>query len=534
MLGLGWKMAIGVSAGRFAAAAIFGVAEFAAVMAMSMLLAEPVTAQLFDDRFPWLQQRPFFGPNPEAPKAPVVDYSRAPPPKKSESVPLTSVVVLGDSMADWLAYGLETAAVESPDIGIARKHRTLSGLIRQEVRHDPRGEHPDWPTAAREILAAEKANYVVMMIGLNDRRPIRERSVAREPSPQGATATQPSTPQSAVPERPKSKEEGASSEDPPPVAEAPSPPPEPVKPGTAAHEFRSEKWAELYIKRIDETIAALKSKNVPVFWVGLPPIRGTKSSGDVSYLNDLYRSRAEKAGITYIDVWDGFVDEAGRFVTYGPDFEGQTRRLRTGDGVYFTQAGARKLAHFVEREIQRSMMTRATPVALPVPDEPTPQTPVARPGNSVARPLAGPVVPLTAVGEADELVGAGGARQSVTDAVAVRVLVKGEPMPAPAGRADDFAWPRRAVAPVGADPVVASTNIPMTPMRSEERPASAAPAGSVATLPVRPGASRPSVAGANQTGLRPPAPIGQQQARPDPRRYVPPPRQPFFFPFFGR
>ena len=30
-------------------------------------------------------------------------------------------------------------------------------------------------------------------------------------------------------------------------------------------------------------------------------------------------------------------------------------------------------------------------------------------------------------------------------------------MPAPAGRADDFAWPRRTVAPVGADPVVATT-----------------------------------------------------------------------------
>ena len=32
-----------------------------------------------------------------------------------------------------------------------------------------------------------------------------------------------------------------------------------------------------------------------------------------------------KAGITYVDVWDGFVDEAGRFVLKGPDFEGQPR-----------------------------------------------------------------------------------------------------------------------------------------------------------------------------------------------------------------
>jgi len=57
----------------------------------------------------------------------------------------------------------------------------------------------------------------------------------------------------------------------------------------------------------------------------------------------------DKAGIVYVDVWDGFVDEDGRFAQSGPDFEGQTRRLRAGDGVHFTQAGARKLAHFVER-----------------------------------------------------------------------------------------------------------------------------------------------------------------------------------------
>ena len=62
-------------------------------------------------------------------------------------------------------------------------------------------------------------------------------------------------------------------------------------------EFRSDKWAEVYSKRIDETIAALKSKGVPVFWVGLPSIRGTKSTADAVYLNDLYRARAERAGV---------------------------------------------------------------------------------------------------------------------------------------------------------------------------------------------------------------------------------------------
>src|SRR6202023_1176301 len=126
-----------------------------------------------------------------------------------------------------------------------------------------------------------------------------------------------------------------------------------------------------------------------------------KISADLSYLNDLYRSRAEKAGITYIDTWDGFVDEAGRFVTQGPDFEGQTRRLRAGDGVHFTEAGARKLAHYVEREIQRALMANASPVTLPTVEEQpaASQAPATRPGAAIARPLAGPVMPLTAPAE---------------------------------------------------------------------------------------------------------------------------------------
>ena len=77
----------------------------------------------------------------------------------------------------------------------------------------------------------------------------------------------------------------------------------------ATYEFRTDKWAEAYGKRIDEMIAALKSKGAPVLWVGLPSIRGQRATSDETYLDDLYRTRAEKAGIAYVNVWDGFVDE---------------------------------------------------------------------------------------------------------------------------------------------------------------------------------------------------------------------------------
>jgi hypothetical protein len=487
----------------------------------------------------------FGNPNEQRPAPVVENNSKAPPPPKKAAdaaAPLTSVVVLGDSMADWLAYGLEQAAAESPDIGILRRHRTYSGLIRLEVKNDPRGEYPDWPPAARDILNADKPSFVVVMIGLNDRRPIRDKAPA--PAKPNAPGTSPSQ-QAAPADKSQPKDAEKEPDDAPAEPQVATVEPHERAPaGMVNYEFRSDKWTELYIKRIDDLIAVLKAKNVPVFWVGLPPVRNPKISADLSYLNDLYRSRAEKAGITYIDTWDGFVDEQGRFVMRGPDFEGQIRPLRSGDGNHFTQAGARKLAHYVEREIQRALMTHATPVSLPV-DEPAPQATAPtppKPGTAViARPLAGPVMPLTTAAEADELLGGASARQAAPDPIAQRVLVRGEPNRVPVGRADDFAWPRRAVLPLGADPVVATSTTPLTPMQPyETRQASAGPAAAPAQrigppAPAGPAPVRQAAAPAappRQTsffGSWQQQPPQQQQAQ----RRIEPARQPFFFPFFG-
>src|SRR5262245_28624607 len=314
------------------------------------------------------------------------DYSRAPAatPRKDATI---KIVVMGDANADWLAYGLEDAYSDNPDVGIVRKHRTDSGLISYDARRDI-----DWPQAAREIIAVEKPKIIVMMIGNNDRQTIREK--VPPPPPSGAPkANAPPAPSAAAPGppmRPDLEQQPREA-----VERNPHMTPEQVRQATyGPWEFHSEKWEVAYIKRIDATIAALKSGGVPVVWVGLASQRNTKSGEDSSYLNELYRSRAEKAGIIYADVWDGFVDEAGRYSAQGPDYEGQIRRLRTGDGVYFTKFGARKLAHYVEREVQRIIGNKSIPVALPIPVDPGPQTTKAKQSPPAQRPEAGPVVPL--------------------------------------------------------------------------------------------------------------------------------------------
>ena len=220
------------------------------------------------------------------------DYSRAPGPSQKKPEATSTIVVMGDANADWLAYGLEEAFSENPEIGIVRKHRTDSGLIRYDGRRDS-----EWAQVAREIITAEKPKFIVMMVGNNDRQQIRERAPpavrpgAAKQTAQPATPSPPTVPASPTPPADPEQQVPEQSA----AAEQPRAAPEQAR-QAGPFEFRSEKWEAAYLRRVDTTIAVLKGAGVPVIWVGLPSQRGSKASTDSSYLNEIYRSRAEKAG----------------------------------------------------------------------------------------------------------------------------------------------------------------------------------------------------------------------------------------------
>src|SRR5664279_1420483 len=375
-----------------AGAAVLAAVDCATIAAVELTFTTPAQAQFFNSR-PQQRSGGFFGgmfepsyrqPSFEEQTQAPVDSSRAPSPRKADrnAEPVTtSIIVMGDGMADWLAYGLEDAFSDTPEIGILRKNKVHSGLLRYDVKGDL-----DWWHVARDNLVPEKPNYVIMMLGVSDRQNMREKDLAKE-ADKKKEADKAVQGKDGVEKKDGAAAKDSDEQDQPSIIS-----PEPK--GKAANgtiEFRTDKWAEAYSRRIDETIAALKSKGVPVFWVGLPSIRGPKSTADAVYLNDLYRARAEKAGAIYIDVWDGFVDEAGKYSNFGPDYEGQVRRLRSNDGVYFSKYGARKLAHYVERELRRYMSNRSLQISLPS----GPVAPLPADIKSTMRPLAGPVMPLT-------------------------------------------------------------------------------------------------------------------------------------------
>ena len=99
----------------------------------------------------------------------------------------------------------------------------------------------------------------------------------------------------------------------------------------------------------------LKKGGRAVYLVGLPNMRRWQDNERAQVINDILRERAYLNGARYIDAYASFIDEGGGYSDWGPDVTGKVKRLRDTDGVHFTDAGYRKLAHFVERELKRDM-----------------------------------------------------------------------------------------------------------------------------------------------------------------------------------
>ena len=199
--------------------------------------------------------------------------------------------VFGDSLGDGIWAGLYRAFRPDRNVDVVKKSRVSTGFVRVD--------YFDWNARLRSIAKAEKFHIAVIMVGANDMQPIR---VKRK-----------------------------------------------------WHKVDSEGWRDIYGKRIDAFIKRLKDTHAAVYWVGLPVMRSTKHNAAMQVMNEIFREKAFVNGVKFIDTWNGFADQFGRYSAFGPDLSGQVRRLRADDGVHFTIKGYRKLAHFVEREIRRDL-----------------------------------------------------------------------------------------------------------------------------------------------------------------------------------
>ena len=223
-------------------------------------------------------------------KRPATTVAKKPEPAAIEKLPDAKVVlVVGDFIAGSVGEGLIAAFETTPGILVERRTNGSSGIVRDD--------YYNWPQSLPALIAETKPALVVVSMGANDRQ-------------QMVVAGQ-------------------------------------------KEKFRSEAWTSEYEARVSRIATLARESGKPLLWMGMPAFQSSALTADMTTLNNLYRAGVEKAGGTFIDIWDGFVDEEGKFVTSGSDINGQQVRLRGSDGINFTKAGKRKLAFYVEKEIRR-------------------------------------------------------------------------------------------------------------------------------------------------------------------------------------
>jgi hypothetical protein len=294
------------------------------------------------------------------------------------------VLVIGDFMANGLAEGLETAFADNANVRIVERANGSSGFVRDDVYN--------WPEQVKSLVETEKPSVVVVMLGSNDRQQMRVNDVREQP--------------------------------------------------------RSENWTKEYERRTEALGKALAATKVPYLWVGMPAFKTPKMTSDMLAFNDIYHSAAEKNGGEFVDVWDGFVDENGAFVSTGPDINGQAVRLRSDDGINVSKAGKRKLAFYTEKPLAKilglaapgSVVTAAAPAGAPVEAPSLPAAPIVV-DRTVPMLLNDP-----ALDGGTELLGAAAAPKANPDLPGEKLILEGKAPEASPGRADDFSWPPKAAA----------------------------------------------------------------------------------------
>ena len=165
-----------------------------------------------------------------------------------------------------------------------------SGIVRDDFFN--------WPEAIEQNLPVWNADYIIMFIGSNDNQSIL------------------------------SSEDGKR-----------------YKPNT-------EQWQNEYRRRVKLMMQTAQDNNVKLLWVSLPIMKFSRLNQMAFQANKISLQEANNHNAYYLDLWDIFSDEQGRYSRRGPDIQGQIRVLRSSDGVHFNNHGRAKLAFFVREKLE--------------------------------------------------------------------------------------------------------------------------------------------------------------------------------------
>jgi hypothetical protein len=119
------------------------------------------------------------------------------------------------------------------------------------------------------------------------------------------------------------------------------------------HDFGTPGWKAAYGKRIDDLVGLLRSRDVAVYWVGLPKMKRAGFDAKMAVINGVVRDRMAALNVPLIETTGVTADAAGEYAAYLPGASGRPQLMRANDGIHMTMAGYRRMGAPVVERLKR-------------------------------------------------------------------------------------------------------------------------------------------------------------------------------------
>ena len=197
--------------------------------------------------------------------------------------------VFGDSMADGLYAGLYRDLQDQPNVSVAKFSQVSTGLSRYD--------YVDVQARTRGQLDDQPIDVAVILFGTNDAQGIDT--------------------------------------------------------GGVVHMFGTDGWKAAYGRRIDDLVALLRSRNVAVYWVGLPRMKRDSFDGRMTLINGVVEARMRALGVPYIETVSLTSNDEGGYEAYLPTGSGRRVLMRANDGIHMSMAGYLRMSALVAARLKR-------------------------------------------------------------------------------------------------------------------------------------------------------------------------------------
>ena len=119
------------------------------------------------------------------------------------------------------------------------------------------------------------------------------------------------------------------------------------------HDFGTDGWKAAYATRIDNLVAMLRSRDVAVYWVGLPRMKSARFDGRMALINGVVEARMKALGVPYLETTALTSNEEGGYAAYLPNASGRKVLMRANDGIHMSMAGYLRLTEPVAEMLRR-------------------------------------------------------------------------------------------------------------------------------------------------------------------------------------